>query len=156
MAIKSKGPRPTKIIKDKKKRTQASLPKGFDSWFEVDMSKKKLRACEWKPEPVSYFIPHTYCPDAMFIDAFGKEILIELKGRHRFAKAAEMGKYKHIRDSLREDQELVFVLYEEGMRFPAAKKRKDGTFRTYEDWCESNGFSYYYPDTVPRSWAVKR
>ena len=135
---------------------KVKIPAGYDSKFEYDMHKRKLKGCNWKPDSVSYAIPHKYKPDAKFVRPDGTEVLIELKGRHGWAKQSEMGKYKHVRESLLPHQELVFVLYEHNMRFPNARRRLDGSYMTYEEWMETNNFTYYYPDTVPRSWGIRR
>jgi len=145
-------PRPKKV----KKRGPPPRDKGYDSWFEYDLHKKQLKGCELNPKPLSYSIPHKYKPDFKFTKPDGTEVFVETKGRHFWAKQSEMGKYKHIRGCLESNQELVFILYERNMRFPGARERKDGTILTYEEWMETNKFTYYYKDTVPRSWAIRR
>ena len=144
---------PKKIPTGKKRGKKK--PAGFDSWFEYDLF-KKMKACGWKPDVIEYVVSHKYHPDANFERGDGTEIIIELKGKHRNATSAEMRKYLGVRDALEDNQELVFVLAGKNMKFPGARPRKDGTTRTYEEWMDDHGFSYYYEDTIPKCWSKKR
>ena len=35
---------------------------------------------------------------------------------------------------------------------PGAKKRKDGTKRTHAEWAETNNFTWYSEETLPKEW----
>jgi len=115
--------------------------KGFDSKFEKTLHEGALSHCEYHPEDkFNYSIPHYYKPDFVWKDS-GKTYLIEAKGN--FTDTSEASKYKHIRDSLPEDVELVFLFQHPGVTMPRAKLRKDGTKATNAEWAEKNGFRYY-------------
>ena len=142
-------PRPKRV---KKKRPK--LPQGYDSQFEYDLHNKQLKGVDWKCPPIAYVCKHVYHPDARFIESDGTELLIEIKGR--FRTALEASKYVHVSHALEYNQKLVFVLYDRGTRMPRARKRKDGTYDTMEDWCTRNDFEYFYTDTCPKGWSKCR
>ena len=77
-------------------------------------------------------------------------IYVEAKGR--FRESAEYKKYLYIRDSLQDDEELVFLFMKRGTPMPNAKTRRDGTKRTMEEWAEAEGFRYFYEDNIDEVW----
>ena len=116
---------------------------GYDSMLEKNLHETKLSECRFhdKGDKVDYIVPHTYEPDFV-LEREDKTFLLETKGR--FQDSSEARKYLFIREVLdAEKQELVFIFQKEGTRFPFARKRKDGTFRTQEEWCEDHGFRYW-------------
>ena len=130
------------------KKREKSLPKGYDSKLELDLHQGPLKGCEHHTGSVEYIVSHVYEPD--FIHPDEKHILIEVKGR--FRDGVEAAKYKWIRDC-NPELEIVFVFEKRGTKFPFAKKRKDGSYLTHEEWADKEGFNYYYPDTLPEKWS---
>lgn len=124
----------------------------FDSQFEEDLKRGPLKRWECHSETINYLEPskqRKYSPDFTRI-VNGKKIHIEAKGRFRELKEAQ--KYLWIRESLNDDEELVFILYRPNVAMPNAKVRQDGSKRTHEEWLEANDFEYYYVNTFPISW----
>lgn len=119
---------------------------GYDSLLEKRLHEGKLADCEFhnKEYLVSYTVPHTYEPD--FIHHSGdKTYLIETKGR--FSDNAEARKYLFVREALDEEKfELVFIWQKKGTRFPFARKRKDGTYATQEEWADKHSFRNWSQD----------
>lgn len=124
-------------------RRWAVSNRAADSKWEADLRDGLLHECEHHGERVPYVVEHTYKPD--FRTPCGK-ILIEAKGR--FMDSTEASKYKWIRKSLAEDEELVFLFYKPTTPMPHAKKRKDGTKQTHAEWAERNGFRWYSEQTI--------
>ena len=79
-----------------------------------------------------------------------KVIFIEAKGR--FWDYAEFSKYIHIRKALPEGYELVFLFQKPFAPMPGAKIRKNGTKRTHAEWAETNNFTWYSEETLPKEW----
>ena len=132
-------PRPKKI----------GVPKGYDSIWEYDIHQQVLGDWKHHYDTIEYVIQHKYEPDFVkVID--GKTILLEAKGR--FWDYIEYSKYVHIRNVLREDQELVFLFQKPYSAMPGAKVRKDGTKRTHAEWAETNGFRWFSEETLPEEW----
>lgn len=129
-------------------KKEKGVPKGYDSMLEYNLHTGPLKGCEHHSRTVNYIVKHTY--EADFVPVRENNILIEAKGR--FQDSAAASKYKWIRDC-NPDLEIVFVFEKRGTRFPFAKKRKDGTYMTNEEWCDKEGFRYYYPDTLPKKWS---
>lgn len=96
-----------------------------------------------KNDKVSYVVPHTYEPDFV-LEKDGKTYLIESKGR--FRDSTEARKYIFVREHLPENTELVFVWEKTKTIFPFAKRRKDGTKATHEEWADKNGFRHWVKD----------
>ena len=114
---------------------------GYDSLLEKTLHETVLSECEFHKEPViPYTVSHTYEPDFVYIKD-GKKFLIEVKGR--FQDSADARRYTFIRESLPDGVELVFIMQKAGTRFPFARKRKDGTYATHEDWFEKHGFRHW-------------
>lgn len=129
------------------KKKEKGLLKGYDSLLEQTLHQGPLAGCDHHVGKISYTVEHEYEPD--FIHPKEPKVLIEVKGR--FRDSVEASKYKWIRDC-NPGIEIVFVFEKRGTRFPFAKKRKDGTYMTHEEWAEKNGFEYYFPDTLPERW----
>lgn len=129
------------------KTKEKGLLKGYDSKLEQTLHQGPLKGCSHHSRTVTYTVEHTYEPD--FIPEREQGTFIEVKGR--FRDSVEASKYKWIRDC-NPDIEIVFVFEKRNTKFPFAKKRKDGTTMTHEEWATKNGFTYYYPDTLPKEW----
>ena len=132
-------PRPKKI----------GVPKGYDSIWEYDIHRQVLGDWKHHYDTIQYVIQHKYEPDFVKV-VDGKTILLEAKGR--FWDYIEYSKYVHIRNVLREDQELVFLFQKPYSAMPGAKVRKDGTKRTHAEWAETNGFRWFSEETLPEEW----
>jgi hypothetical protein len=134
-------------VKKRYFKRKPKLPKGYDSHLEVDLHEGPLKGYEHHPAKLSYKIEHLYQAD--FVDPDEPNILIECKGRAR--DRAELMKYVHIQNC-NPDYEIVFILEKPNVPMPFAKKRKDGSKQTHEDFLEKHGFRYFYKDTIPDSW----
>ena len=132
-------PRPKKI----------GVPKGYDSIWEYDIHRQVLGDWKHHYDTIQYVIQHKYEPDFVKV-VDGKTILLEAKGR--FWDYIEYSKYVHIRNVLRDDQELVFLFQKPYSAMPGAKVRKDGTKRTHAEWAETNGFRWFSEETLPEEW----
>lgn len=129
-------------------KKEKGVPKGYDSMLEYNLHKGPLANCSHHSRTVTYTVDHTYEVD--FTPEREQDICIEVKGR--FRDGVEAAKYKWIRDC-NPDIEIVFIFEKRGTKFPFAKKRKDGSYMTHEEWAEKEGFRYYYPDTIPKKWS---
>lgn len=118
----------------------------YDSLFERELHNGVLSEARFhdKADYVSYSVPHTYEPDFV-LEKEGITYYIETKGR--FRDSTEARKYIFIRENLKPNQELVFVWNKANTPFPFAKKRKDGTKATHEEWADKNGFRHW-PQTL--------
>jgi hypothetical protein len=136
------------------RRVKGKLPKGYDSWFEVDMHNYYLQGCKFHAEKITYTQVKTYEPDFVYIDDRGFKTIIETKGR--FRDSAEARKYKDIKDCLGKKEELVFLFQNPNTPFPRAKKRRDGTRMTHGEWAKNNGFRFFTELTVPEEWGIPK
>jgi hypothetical protein len=132
-------PRPKKV----------NVAQGYDSKWEFDIHQTILKDWMHHGEKIVYVVKHRYEPD--FVKMFdNKIVLLEAKGR--FWDYAEYSKYIHVREALPKDYELVFLFQKPFSPMPQAKKRKDGTKRTHAEWAETNNFTWYSEDTLPKEW----
>ena len=139
--IRSLGSTTGKSMRKFKRRVaKKKIPKGYDSQFEYDLHEDILSGWSHHPAKVSYVSAHTYEPDFCKIIE-GKVIYIEAKGR--FRSRPEAAKYCFIRDSLSENEELIFIFYDASKPLVGAQKRKDGTKMSHGEWAEKNNFRYY-------------
>lgn len=122
-----------------KKKDPSLKGSGYDSLLEKHVHQNVLPNSRFhdKGDKVSYVVTHTYEPDFV-VEKDGSLFYVETKGR--FRDSTEARKYLFIRDSLPPNAELVFVWGDSGTVFPFAKKRKDGTKATHEEWANKNGF----------------
>jgi len=129
-----------------------NVPKGYDSRWEYDIHNSVLKEWEHHTSNIEYTVSHTYQTD--FIKTIdGKIILLEAKGR--FWDYAEYSKYIWIREALKEqigELELVFLFQKPFAPMPGAKIRKNGTKRTHAEWAETNNFTWYSEETLPKEW----
>lgn len=139
------------------RKKEVGVPKGYDSHFEARLDKEVLNSEVWAyvptpdPDPIHYVVEHTYHTDFVHYDeANDKVIYLEAKGR--FWDYQEYNKYIWIRDSLAENEELVFLFAEPRAAMPATKPRKDGTKFSHAEWAEKNGFRWYSEFTLPEEW----
>ena len=118
---------------------------GYDSLLEKRLHESVLKEARFhaKEDKIDYIVSHTYEPDFVY-ERDGKKFLIETKGR--FQDNSEARKYLFIREVLDTNTELVFVWQKIGTRFPFARKRKDGTYQTHEEWADKNGFRHWSSD----------
>ena len=107
----------------------------FRSKFEKDVS-QHLHGFLYEPFTVPYTIHRNYKPDFVH-EATGT--LVECKG---FFRDGDTKKYKSVRDSLPENQWLVFVLMH-----PNKKIRKGATM-TMAQWCDKEEIMWYTIDTL--------
>lgn len=124
-----------------KKREAELKGTGYDSLLEKRLHETKLKDCEFHTsEKISYSVPHTYEPDFKY-EKDGKVFLLETKGR--FQDPATARKYTFVRESLPDNYELVFIWEKTNTKFPYARKRKDGTWMTNEEWADKYEFRHW-------------
>ena len=139
MARKPRKPRPKKI----------NVPKGYDSLWEFNVHNDLLSDWKHHVDTIKYVVHHKY--EADFVrEIAGKTIVIEAKGR--FWDYAEYSKYIHVRKALPENYELVFLFQKPYSPMPNSKVRRDGTKRTHAEWAETNNFTWYSEETLPKEW----
>lgn len=139
MGRKPRKPRPKKI----------NVPKGYDSLWEFNVHNDLLSDWKHHVDTIKYVVHHKY--EADFVrEIDGKTILIEAKGR--FWDYAEYSKYIHVRKALPENYELVFLFQKPYSPMPNSKVRRDGTKRTHAEWAETNNFTWYSEETLPKEW----
>ena len=107
----------------------------FRSTFEEDVS-KILKEFNYEPFTIPYTISRSYRPD--FVDVSGL-YLIECKG---YFRDGDTKKYTSIRDSLPEEQELIFVLMQPNKRI------RKGAKMTMAQWCDKEKILWYNIDTL--------
>lgn len=116
----------------------------YDSKFEklIDETFPEL---EYHPnDKISYTVPHRYEPDFKVLVG-DKTYYCESKGR--FRTSTEASKYKYIREVLSDKEELIFIFMKPNTPMPNAKKRKDGTKQTMEEFLTKNEIRFFYKDT---------
>lgn len=119
----------------------------FDSKWEEETIKclvAEIPGIVAKPPPIPYVRPatkHKYTPDMKL-----EKVFIELKGR--FRDKHEWTKSLHVRETLKEGEELVFVFMKPLNPMPHVQKRKDGTKMTHAEWAEKNGFKWFTSKTI--------
>lgn len=121
----------------KKKKKSDSRKKGYDSSFEMRLAEGPLKGVPYHSKHVTYEVPARkarYEPDFKY-----KDYLVEAKGR--FRTSAEAKKYEHI---ISAGHKLVFIFQRPGVKMPGAQKRKDGTYRTMEEWADSLDVIYFF------------
>lgn len=125
-----------------KKKEDVLKGTGYDSMLEKNMHETVLKDTIFhsKDHSVSYSIPHKYEPDFIF-ETNDTVFYIETKGR--FRDSTEAAKYQYIREYLPPNSELVFIWDKVGTRFPFAKRRKDGSYLTHEEWATKGGFRHW-------------
>ena len=136
------------------KRTGTNVPKGFDSWLEVDLH-DQLKNCAYHVTQISYVQHKNYFPDFLYVDEATQRVYhIEAKGR--FRDNAEARKYLDVREALKDNEEIVFVFQRPTTSMPGAKRRSDGTRYSMQEWADKHGFTWYTKDTIPVQWTRKK
>lgn len=127
------------------KRKEILKGTGYDSILEKKLHETVLKEARFhdKADRVNYTVPHYYEPDFVY-EKDGKKFLVESKGR--FRDSAEARKYLFIKEVLPADTELVFVMEKANTKFPFARKRKDGTWMTHEEWLTKSDIRYWIQD----------
>lgn len=120
--------------------------KGKDSRWEHHLCTKVLKGLPYHTYKVEYTTQHLYEVDFGPIQVAQKRILIEAKGY--FRTTHEAAKYKWIRDSLKPNEELVFLFMYPNKPVIWARKRVDGTKLTHSEWAEKNDFRWYDETTI--------
>lgn len=122
------------------KVTSAVTNLTYDSNLELVLHEGCLSQCDYHTDKIAYTVDHMYNPDFIYPTDKGT-IYIEVKGF--FQDSSECAKYKWIREALAEGDELVFVFERPNSKLPWAKKRKDGSFLTHQEWATLNNFRSY-------------
>jgi hypothetical protein len=108
----------------------------FRSIFEEDVAKVLKGDFDYEPYSIPYTISRSYRPDFVH---HASGVLVECKG---FFREGDTKKYTSIRDSLPEDQQLVFVLMSPN------KKIRKGAKMTMAEWCDKERFLWYTISTL--------
>lgn len=98
-----------------------------------------------KRDRVGYSIPHRYEPDFV-VEEGDKKFIIEVKGY--FQDRAECSKYPHIKETLSENEELVFIFEKPNKPMHFQSTRVDGSKMTHCEWADKHGFRYFGPDVT--------
>ncbi len=122
---------------------------GYDSKFEYDLHRSVLKGFVRDPSySVDYKVHRKYYPDFIrIIDDF--KYYIEAKGR--FWDSEEYSKYKHVRECLSGDEEIIFIFYNPDAPMPRSKVKKDGKKTTHGEWATANGFRWFTSSTFKES-----
>jgi len=107
------------------------MPK-YRNKFEEEIAGVLGDSCSYEDAKVPYIVKKNYIPD--FISKEVPKIYFEAKG---YFRVGDTQKYKAIRDSLKKDEELVFILYN-----PEKKLRK-GAKMTMAQWCDKEGLRWF-------------
>jgi len=140
----------------KERKKEVGVPKGYDSKFELYLDKKVL-SNKWfyvatpDPDPIHYSVPHTYHTDFVMEDG---DNIIYLEAKGRFWDYQEYNKYIWVRESLSENEELVFLFASPHAAMPATKRRKDGTKFSHAEWATKNKFRWYDEFNLPEEWKL--
>lgn len=135
-----------------KRKKKIKIPEGYDSRLEYDLHNNELKHLDYHPrEKIHYAVPSTYEPDFIY-KSKGKTVLVEVKGR--FRTSSEARKYRYVRESLKEKEEVLIFLFQDAKKpMPFASKRKDGTKQTHGEWADRHGFTYYcLKKGLPETW----
>ena len=128
----------------------------FDSGFE-----RKLYAildpteANYHPDDCKlyYTVTSGYEPDWVVWNDDGTTTYVEAKGR--FRDATEARKYRAVRDSLKQTEELVFIFQNPNVAMPNTSKRRDGTKYSISEWADKYNFAWYTAETLPEHWRRK-
>lgn len=133
----------------------------YDSKWEEALTKGIMKDFDYHPKSIEYIKPetnHKYTPDWIlntfepvynFLGkdkGYHKTIYIEAKGR--FRSREEMQKYIWIKDSLSDDEELVFLFQKPRQPVFGVKARKDGTKMSHAEFAEKHGIRWFSEDTI--------
>lgn len=131
-----------KDVKKERLKTVAP-PKPYKSWLEFRLHHTTFPCLQYEPFSVPYVKEsrHKYIPD--FVD---KDNCTYYEAKGRFRTRAEANKYLHVRGSLSPFEEIVFVFSKPGVKMVGAKKRKNGSVQTQEEWAIKNGFQVMFED----------
>lgn len=96
----------------------------------------------YEPEKLAYFVERHYVPDLKI----GK-MIVELKGYFRQDSQRKMKAVKAQYPEL----DIRFVFQKASSTIQGAKKRKDGSKMTCQEWADRNGF-IWAEETIPKEW----
>ena len=105
----------------------------FRNKFEENVSLILKDYCEYEPSRYDYIVKKKYIPDFVG-QSEDKLLLIECKG---FFRVGDTKKYTSIRDSLSDDKELIFILYNPN------KKLRKGSKMNMGEWCDKEGIRWF-------------
>ena len=97
---------------------------------------------EYEPEKLSYYVERNYIPDLKI-----GTMIVELKGYFRQDSQRKMKAVKAQHPEL----DIRFVFQKASSTIQGAKKRKDGSKMTCQQWADRNGF-IWAEQTIPKEW----
>jgi hypothetical protein len=96
----------------------------------------------YEPRKLAYYVERHYIPDL----ELGK-MIVELKGYFRQDSQRKMKAIK----AQYPDLDIRFVFQKASSTIQGAKKRKDGSKMTCQEWADRNGF-IWAEETIPKEW----
>ncbi len=117
----------------------------YDSEFERSLHSGPLKDFIYHPITRKIVIDEDYTPDYGF-EINGFMYYVEAKGYLYSSHRAKI--YKAFRDSLQNNEELVFCFQDPNVEIKWMNKRKDGTKMTLCQWADNNKFRWYIYDTM--------
>lgn len=126
-------------------RRYLSKNREYDSKFEKKLHEGILKGAEFHPDrKVEYSVPKTYEPD--FVLTIGKHVFfIEAKGVFDDAADARIHRFKAEAVEQIEDGNInhfIFLFQRLKTAMPGARKRKDGTRFTVQEWAVKWGLKH--------------
>lgn len=97
---------------------------------------------EYEPVKLSYYVERNYIPDLRV-----GTMIVELKGYFRQDSQRKMKAVKAQHPEL----DIRFVFQKASSTIQGAKKRKDGSKMTCQEWADRNGF-IWAEQTIPKEW----
>ncbi len=97
---------------------------------------------EYEPLKLSYYVERNYIPDLRV-----GTMIVELKGYFRQDSQRKMKAVKAQHPEL----DIRFVFQKASSTIQGAKKRKDGSKMTCQQWADRNGF-IWAEQTIPEEW----
>lgn len=97
---------------------------------------------EYEPVKLSYYVERNYIPDLRV-----GTMIVELKGYFRQDSQRKMKAVK----SQHPELDIRFVFQKASSTIQGAKKRKDGSKMTCQEWADRNGF-IWAEQTIPKEW----
>lgn len=112
----------------------------YRSGLEAKVAQLLPRTFKYEPFSIDYTTHRKYKPDFVKTNK-DIEYLIEVKG---FFRSQDTMKYKAIRDSLKTNQELIFLLSDSN------KKVRKGSKMTMSQWCDKEGIKWFTKDSIDK------
>jgi len=97
----------------------------------------------FEPHSLPYSVTRDYIPDLLI-----GEMYVEIKGYFRQDAQRKMRAVK----KQHPEKDIRFLFQRANATIQGAKKRKDGTKMTCQEWAERYGFQYAEGEEIPNQW----